>query len=98
VELVTGHAAKSIALLERYLESEPGLVPAWQLLESAYTDQGRESDAARARRNQAVNLYLLALDAERNSDIERARNALRRALAISPDHAEAKEALARLGG
>ncbi len=98
VDLATGRADESVPLLERYLESEPGLVLAWQLLEQAYTMVGREADAGRARRNQIENLYLLAHDAERNGDTDRAREVLRRALALQPDHSPSKQALERLGG
>jgi tetratricopeptide (TPR) repeat protein len=96
VELATHREAEGIPPLERYVESEPGTNAAWELLEHAYTAQGRDADAARARRIQATNLYLIALDAERNSELERARDLLRRALAISPEHAQA-QTLARLG-
>ena len=71
---------------------------AWSALEQAYTAKGREADAARARRNQATNLYFLAVGSEKAGDTARAKERLQRALALQPDHALAKEALARLGG
>jgi tetratricopeptide (TPR) repeat protein len=96
--LQDGDLADGTARLEKYVEFEPGLVAAWQALEQAYTAQGREADAARARHNQATNLYLLALGSERAGDKPRALERLHRALAIVPEHPQAKEALARLGG
>jgi tetratricopeptide (TPR) repeat protein len=96
--LGSGHPEEGTRELERYVEFEPGLVLAWQLLEQGYTELGRSADAARARRNQTTNLYLLALGAEREGDPERAREALRRALELTPEHAAARDALARLGG
>lgn len=96
--LEAGDFAGGIARLERFVEAEPGFVQAWQVLEQAYTQQGRGEDAARARRNQAMNLYWLAVAAEKQGDLARAKQTLQRALAIVPDQAEAKAALARLGG
>jgi spermidine synthase len=96
--LQEGDVDDGIARLERYVQYEPGLVMAWSALEQAYTAKGRESDAARARRNQATNLYLLARGSEKAGDTARAVERLKRALALQPDHALAKEALARLGG
>lgn len=96
--LQAGDFADGTARLERYIETEPGLVQGWQLLEQAYTQQGRAEDAARARRNQAMNLYLLAILAEKQGDVARAVETLQRALAIVPGHPLAKPALARLGG
>ena len=92
--LQAGDLADGTARLEKYVEFEPGLVLAWQALEQAYTAQGREADAVRARHNQAMNLYLLALGSERAGDKPRALERLHRALAIVPDHPQAKEALA----
>jgi len=97
-ELAAGHTDAGLALLERYVEAEPGHVQAWELLEQGYTGQGRQADVDRARHNQALNLYLIALGAERAGDGERARSTLRRALAIQPRHAPSQAALARLGG
>jgi len=94
----SGRVDDAIPWLERYSAAEPGLLLAWQLLEQGYTAQGRDADAARARRNQALNLYLLAQAAERDGDSARARDALQRALAIYPEHAPTRAALARLGG
>ena len=96
--LEAGDASDAIVRLEKFVANEPGLVQAWQALEKAYSAQGRTSDAERARRNQATNLYVLAVAAERAGNAQRARETLRRVLALEPDHALAKEALARLGG
>jgi spermidine synthase len=93
-----GHPGEGAELVERYLEYEPGQVVAWELLERAYTTQGRTAEAGRARRNRTTNLYLLALGAEREGDADRARETLRRALVISPEHAPSRAALTRLGG
>jgi Tfp pilus assembly protein PilF len=93
-----GELADAAARLERYTQSEPGFVQAWQTLEQVYTQMGRTEDAARARRNRAMNLYLLAMRAERAGDVARAKETLQRALAIAPEHERAKAALARLGG
>ena len=96
--LQAGDPDDGIRRLEAYLDEEPGLVQAWQLLEQAYTAQGRTADAARAHRNQAMNLYLIALTAEKQGDVPRAKQTLQRALALQPDHELAKRELARLGG
>jgi spermidine synthase len=96
--LQAGDLADGEARVLRYLETEPGFVQAWQVLEQVYTQQGRFEDAARTRRNQAMNLYLIAMRAEREGDVPRAKQTLQRALAVAPDHALAKAALARLGG
>ena len=96
--LQDGDVDDAIARLEGFVEFEPGLVLAWSALEQAYTAKGRVADAARARRNQATNLYFLAVGSEKAGDTARAKERLQRALALQPDHALAKEALARLGG
>ncbi len=93
-----GDLADGATRLERYLEVEPGYLQAWQALEQVYLRQGRADDAARARRNQATNLYVMAMQAERSGDLGRAKQTLQRALALSPENERAKEALARLGG
>ena len=96
--LQAGDFADGTARIERYVETEPGFAQAWQVLEQAYTQLGRSEDAARARRNQAMDLYLIAVIAEKQGDVARAKQTLQRALAITPDHQLAKAALARLGG
>jgi spermidine synthase len=96
--LQAGDTEDGVRRLEVYVGSEPGLVQAWQLLEQAYTELGRGADAARARRNQAMDLYLLAVNAEKQGDVPRAKETLQRALALQPDHTLSKQALARLGG
>jgi len=97
-ELQDGDLADGTARLERYLARQPGLVQAWNALERAYTAQGRPADAIRARHNQAIDLYFLALSFEKAGDTASARERLQRALALMPEHAEAKAMLARLGG
>jgi len=96
--LESGDTADGTARMERFLVAEPGVDEGWQLLAQAYTAQGRVEDAARARRNQAMDLYLVALGAEQQGDAQHAREALQRALALQPDHAAARQALQRLGG
>ncbi len=98
VELALNRAGESIPLLERYAESEPGLALVWQLLEQAYLSMELDPFALRARRNLAINLYMVGLDAERRGETERAIDALRRSLLAAPNYAPAVEALARLGG
>ena len=98
VELALLRFEESRASLERYAESEPGLALVWQLLEQVYLALELDPFALRARRNIAVNLYMVGLDAERSGDLERARDALRRSLEVAPDYAPAKQALARLSG
>jgi len=94
----TGHLDEGLGHLERYIEAEPGAMQGWQLLEQAYTAAGRPADAARARRNHAMDLYLTAVEAERLGDLAQAKDALHRALELQPDHAAARAALQRLGG
>jgi spermidine synthase len=96
--LQDGDLQDGIARLEKYVEYEPGFVAAWSVLEQAYTAKGREADAARARRNQAMILYIIALSSEKAGDKAGAVQRLRRALVIQPDHTLAREALSRLGG
>jgi spermidine synthase/tetratricopeptide (TPR) repeat protein len=96
--LGVGEIDEGVRRVEQYLEAEPGAAQAWQLLERAYTELGRTADAARARRNEAMNLYLIAIAAEKQGDMPRALETLQRALAVQPDHVLARQALARLGG
>ncbi|HTO07255.1 MAG TPA: fused MFS/spermidine synthase [Myxococcota bacterium] len=96
--LQAGDLPDGIRRLEAFTGAEPGFVQAWQLLEQACARQGRSAEAARARHNQALTLYWMALAAERAGDVTRARQTLQRALAVQPENAQARAALARLGG
>lgn len=96
-ELAAGNTDAGLALLERYVAAEPGLLLAWELLEQGYTGQGRQAEATSARHNQAINLYTRAIVAANAGDAERARADLQRALEIFPEHEASKAALARLG-
>jgi spermidine synthase len=97
-ELAVGNTDAGLALLERYVAVEPGLLLAWELLEQGYTGQGRQAEAESARHNQAINLYMRAIAAANSGDEARARVDLQRALEILPQHEPSRAALARLGG
>jgi tetratricopeptide (TPR) repeat protein len=94
--LEVGRPEDAAANLERYVEAEPGWHVAWERLGLAYERAGRADDAARARRNQGRNLWLLAQTARERGDLPRAFALLRQALALDPGHAPTRATLAEL--
>ncbi len=94
--LEVGRIDDAVHWLERYVEGEPGWHRAWELLARAYERASRPEDAARARRNQGRNLWLLGRSAGERGELADAITLVERAIALDPDFAPAAETLLEL--
>ncbi len=94
--LEVGRTADAVQNLARYVESEPGWHAAWGRLALAYERAGRAEDAARARRNQGRNLWILSRTVADSGDLARALALLRRGIELDPGYEPARETLTEL--
>jgi spermidine synthase len=94
--LEVGRVEDAVHWLERYVEGQPGWHRAWELLARAYERVGRAQDAARARRNQGRNLWLLGRKQAELGDFANALALVERGVALDPEFAPAAETLREL--
>ncbi len=94
--LEAGRTQDAVHWLERYVEGEPGWWRAWELLAGAYERASRPEDAARARRNQGRNLWLLGRTAAGRGEVANGIALVERGVALDPDYAPAAETLREL--